>query len=150
MIFVSFKDVKCETWQDTYGNIYKLLQKEFERLTVELAWKSSKIEGNTYTLIETETLLKDLKEAVKFEGFSDIVKEEIASLEKKLQANLDHSLTHFEKEIRKIIADEIIPRYHGQKGRIIYSLREDTDLSEAYRILKDEKEYKEILAPTKK
>ena len=31
VIFVSFKDVKCETWQDTYGNIYKLLQKELER-----------------------------------------------------------------------------------------------------------------------
>ena len=103
----------------------------------------------SYDLISVK-VLKDLKEAVKFEGFSDIVKEEIASLEKKLQANLDHSLTHFEKEIRKIIADEIIPRYHGQKGRIIYSLREDTDLSEAYRILKDEKEYKEILTPAKK
>ncbi|MCR4623307.1 MAG: Fic family protein [Alphaproteobacteria bacterium] len=37
----------------------KLLQKEFERLTVELAWKSSKIEGNTYTLLDTERLLKD-------------------------------------------------------------------------------------------
>jgi Fic family protein len=37
----------------------KLLQKEFERLTIELAWKSSKIEGNTYTLLDTERLLKD-------------------------------------------------------------------------------------------
>lgn len=37
----------------------KLLQKEFERLTVELAWKSSRIEGNTYTLLDTERLLKD-------------------------------------------------------------------------------------------
>ena len=37
----------------------KLLQKELERLTVELAWKSSKIEGNTYTLLDTERLLKD-------------------------------------------------------------------------------------------
>ncbi len=36
-----------------------LLQKEFERLTVELAWKSSKIEGNTYTLLDTERLLND-------------------------------------------------------------------------------------------
>ena len=34
-----------------------LRQKEFERLTVELAWKSSKIEGNTYTLLDTERLL---------------------------------------------------------------------------------------------
>ena len=37
----------------------RLLQKEFERLTVELAWKSSKIEGNTYTLLDTERLLKE-------------------------------------------------------------------------------------------
>ncbi len=31
VIFISFKDVKCETRADTYDNIYKLLQKEFER-----------------------------------------------------------------------------------------------------------------------
>lgn len=37
----------------------RLLQKEFERLTIELAWKSSKIEGNTYTLLDTERLLKE-------------------------------------------------------------------------------------------
>ena len=123
---------------------FEITDQEYEEFK-----KLLKSRNFSYDLISVK-VLKDLKEAMKFEGFSDIVKEEIASLEKKLQANLDHSLTHFEKEIRKIIADEIIPRYHGQKGRIIYSLREDTDLSEAYRILKDEKEYKEILAPTKK
>ena len=123
---------------------FEITDQEYEEFK-----KLLKSRNFSYDLISVK-VLKDLKEAVKFEGFSDIVKEEIASLEKKLQANLDHSLTHFEKEIRKIIADEIIPRYHGQKGRIIYSLREDTDLSDAYRILKDEKEYKEILAPTKK
>ncbi len=31
VIFVSFKDVKCENWQNTYSNIYKLLQNEFKR-----------------------------------------------------------------------------------------------------------------------
>ena len=103
----------------------------------------------SYDLISLK-VLKDLKEAANFEGFGEIVKEEIASLEKKLQTNLDHSLKHFEKEIRALIADEIIHRYHGQKGRIIYSLREDTDLNEAYRILENEKEYKEILSPVKK
>lgn len=36
-----------------------ILKKEFERLTIELAWKSSKIEGNTYTLLDTERLLKE-------------------------------------------------------------------------------------------
>lgn len=36
-----------------------LVKKELERLTIELAWKSSQIEGNTYTLLDTELLLKD-------------------------------------------------------------------------------------------
>jgi Fic family protein len=40
-----------------------ILQKEYERITIELSWKSSKIEGNTYSLIDTEILIKDQKEA---------------------------------------------------------------------------------------
>lgn len=40
-----------------------LLQKELERITIELSWKSSKIEGNTYTLIDTETLIREHKES---------------------------------------------------------------------------------------
>ncbi len=33
-------------------------KKEFERLLIELSWKSSQIEGNTYDLLDTEQLLK--------------------------------------------------------------------------------------------
>jgi Fic family protein len=33
--------------------------KELERLAIDLSWKSSQIEGNTYTLLETELLLKE-------------------------------------------------------------------------------------------
>lgn len=40
------------------------LKKEFERLTVEFSWKSSQIEGNTYSLIDTEILIKENKEAI--------------------------------------------------------------------------------------
>lgn len=32
---------------------------ELERLAIDLSWKSSQIEGNTYSLLETERLLKD-------------------------------------------------------------------------------------------
>jgi fido (protein-threonine AMPylation protein) len=38
-------------------------RKELERLVIELSWKSSRIEGNTYSLLETELLIKDQKEA---------------------------------------------------------------------------------------
>ncbi len=38
-------------------------RKEMERLGVDLSWKSSQIEGNTYSLLETEKLLKERQEA---------------------------------------------------------------------------------------
>jgi Fic family protein len=37
--------------------------KEMERLAIDLSWKSSQIEGNTYTLLETERLLKEKETA---------------------------------------------------------------------------------------
>ncbi|MBU1085017.1 MAG: Fic family protein [Candidatus Beckwithbacteria bacterium] len=39
------------------------LKRELERYVIDLSWKSSHIEGNTYTLLETETLLKQNLEA---------------------------------------------------------------------------------------
>lgn len=38
-------------------------RKEMERLGVDLSWKSSQIEGNTYSLLETERLLRESKTA---------------------------------------------------------------------------------------
>lgn len=40
-----------------------IYRKELERFIIELSWKSSKIEGNTYSLLDTETLIKQSIEA---------------------------------------------------------------------------------------
>jgi len=59
-----FKELN-KKYQDRIKNMSDdILKKEFERLTIELSWKSSKIEGNTYSLIDTEVLIKENKEAV--------------------------------------------------------------------------------------
>lgn len=42
---------------------HQIRKKEFERLLIELSWKSSKIEGNTYSLLDTENLIKNNVEA---------------------------------------------------------------------------------------
>lgn len=42
------------------GNEYR---REMERLGIDLSWKSSQIEGNTYSLLETERLLRESKTA---------------------------------------------------------------------------------------
>lgn len=67
-----------------------LLQKELERITIELSWKSSKIEGNTYTLLDTEALIKEHTEAA---GHS---KEEAVMILNHKKA-LDYILTNKEK-----------------------------------------------------
>jgi len=59
---------ELETLQDKYRyNIAQLAKpeykKELERLAIDLSWKSSQIEGNTYSLLETERLLKDKETA---------------------------------------------------------------------------------------
>lgn len=41
----------------------EIYRKEMERLAIDLSWKSSQIEGNTYSLLETERLLVDKKTA---------------------------------------------------------------------------------------
>ncbi|MCK5629313.1 MAG: Fic family protein [Nanoarchaeota archaeon] len=38
-----------------------LINKEYERILIEFSWKSSRIEGNTYSLLNTEQLIKDNK-----------------------------------------------------------------------------------------
>ena len=50
----------CHRMRDYPKELY---DKEMERLGIDLSWKSSEIEGNTYTLLETVNLLKDSVEA---------------------------------------------------------------------------------------
>ena len=64
-----------QEYQDNISSLSATLyKKELERLTIELSWKSSQIEGNTYSLLETERLFLE-KEAAE-----DKTKEEATML----------------------------------------------------------------------
>lgn len=67
-IFTKDEVEKLSNLQNQFSiNIAKLsvteFNKEFERLAIDLSWKSSQIEGNTYSLLETERLLKEKETA---------------------------------------------------------------------------------------
>lgn len=67
-IFTDNEIVKLSNLQIQFSeNISKLsiaeFNREFERLAIDLSWKSSQIEGNTYSLLETERLLKEKETA---------------------------------------------------------------------------------------
>jgi fido (protein-threonine AMPylation protein)/predicted transcriptional regulator len=67
-VFSEAEMLKLKLLQSNYQqNVSKLsdsaYKKEMERLAIDLSWKSSQIEGNTYTLLETERLLLDKETA---------------------------------------------------------------------------------------
>lgn len=81
-----------------------LYKKEIERLTIELSWKSSQIEGNTYSLLETERLFLE-KEAAK-----NRTKEEAIMLLNHKDA-LDYLLKH--KDLAKELNVRVIEEVHS-------------------------------------
>ncbi len=67
-IFTEGEILKLQELEYIYTkNVSQLSEKEYtrelERLAIDLSWKSSQIEGNTYSLLETERLLKEKETA---------------------------------------------------------------------------------------
>ena len=81
-----------------------------------------------------------------FEGYLTDASDEFKALEKKLSHNLERDLDHFSKDIKEMIAVEIIKRYYYQRGSIIQQLKDDKDLKEAVGILTAPEKYKEMLS----
>lgn len=67
-VFTKVELVKLSKLQNEYSVNIKHLsdaeyKRELDRLAIDLSWKSSQIEGNTYSLLETERLLKERETA---------------------------------------------------------------------------------------
>lgn len=98
-----------------------------------------------------ETMLSDLKETAKIEGYAnDSINAQFEILEKMLKHNLNRDLDNNRKEISELLANEIIKRYYYQKGQIIENLKNDNALDSAAVILNDLNVYRKILSPVKK
>ena len=77
-----------------------IFKREVERFIVEFSWKSSRIEGNTYTLLETDILIRQMKEA---EGHTR--EEAVMILNHK--AAVEEILKH-RQEYRRLTLDKVI------------------------------------------
>lgn len=95
---------------------------------------------------ESYKVLKKLKKTLEMEGYAEATKAEVEKMEQTLQHNLDHDLNYFAKDVKRLISDEIIKRYYSQKGGIIFSLRDDTDIAESFKLLDDIARYRNILS----
>ena len=94
---------------------------------------------------QSEKVLKNLKEVAEFEGYMTDASAEYKALEAKLTPNLDRDLDRFRSELTRMIAGEIVKRYHFQRGEMIQNLKEDKVLDKAIEVLGDKTQYDEAL-----
>ena len=94
---------------------------------------------------QSEAMLKKLKEMAEFEGYMEGASDEFAALEKKLQHNLDLELERFSKDIKPLIAEEIVKRYYFERGAVQETLKDDADLKKALEVLQQLEEYNKVL-----
>lgn len=98
---------------------------------------------------QSEAMLKSLKEMAEFEGYLEGAKDEFAALEKKLQHNLDLELDRFEKDIKPLLAEEIVKRHYFERGAVQETLKDDKGLKKAIEVLQNPAEYVSILTVRK-
>ena len=123
--------------------------KEFELTDADYEEFKNKVKGADFKYDQqSEKILNTLKEAADFEGYMNDASDEFKALENKLKHNLDRDLDYFSKDIKKMIAEEIIKRYYYQEGAIIQQLKDDKDLDEAVKVLTNPERYQQILSVT--
>lgn len=103
--------------------------------------------GFTYEK-DSKKVLNELKSTLKEEAMSEMVKEELAALEAKLDNNIDADFVTYRKEVELLLSSEIVSRYHYQAGELQQSLKFDRCLKEATRVLNDMALYRNKLKPS--
>ena len=104
--------------------------------------------GFTYDPVSKKQLDQLVKTA-QFEGYYDDAKEAFDNLEKKLNHDVAVDLEKHKQVLLQVIEADIIAAYYYQAGSIESGLQYDRQVKEAQKLLKNQEEYKKILAPKK-
>lgn len=106
-------------------SVYSISDQDYKNF---LSWlKGKEYDYTTYLEKSVEDMRKN---AEKVEYYPEI-KAQIEALEKRVKHSKEQDLVTHQKEIRKILSEEIISRYYFQEGMIAAGLRGDVDVMEA-------------------
>ena len=95
---------------------------------------------------KTQELFNKMKKTAEKEDYYDAAKDDFAALEKMLKLDVNKDLDLFNEEIKELLGIEIVKRYYYQKGSIQFSLKRDTELDAATKLLGDMNEYNGLLS----
>lgn len=118
---------------------FEISDEEYDAFVKEM------VDGKFSYKYRSGSVLELLEKAARRDGCYDRAKDKIGELKTLLQPDLEGDLQKNKKNIKKLLADEIIPRYYYQKGAVVQQLKDDVDLQEALDILADRERYDKIL-----
>ena len=95
---------------------------------------------------ESDKLLNDLREKSKKEKYYDAIAADLKAAENKMTAEKKAEILSHKKDITDLIEKEISSRYYYEKGKIQMGLRNDKEIDEAIKLLKDTPRYQKILS----
>lgn len=102
------------------------------------------VESRNFTYeTDSEKLLKQLKDKSSKDGFT--LDAEIKALDAKIKAEKKTDITQLKAAIVDLIEKEIVGRYYYQTGKIKIGLRNDKEIEEAIKVLREQARYQQVL-----
>jgi len=118
---------------------WKLSDEEYNRFVV---WMKDK---NYNYQSELERELKELTEVAKSEKYYNDVKPQLDLIQNRINESRKNELNLYKEEIRMLLEEEIVARFHLEKGSVEAGFKYDQDVKKAAEILHNPAQYKKIL-----
>lgn len=109
------------------------------------AFKKFVLEHDFTYSTASEEMLKKMKKTAEEEGFYDDLESEYDSLLAKVVPSKERDLEKFKSEIIRLLENEIVSRYHYQRGRAQHAFKDDEYVKAAMEVFNKQGEYNTIL-----
>jgi carboxyl-terminal processing protease len=97
-----------------------------------------------------EKSLEDLKKYAEKEPYYDGIKDTIEELKQKVSHNKEQDLITHQQEIKDALREELVSRYYYQEGVVEASLKNDPEIEEVMKLMKDMRRVNEMLTASVK
>ena len=94
---------------------------------------------------ETQQTLSQLRQKAERDKYLDRIEGELNAIEQKIRDDKQADLQAFKKEIKELIGDEIVIRYHYIQGVARHNSHLDPEILEAIKVLQDPARYHKII-----
>jgi len=112
----------------------------FEKFTNWLQNKNYSYESDT-----EKTLDKLINEA-KDDKYYTFLEKELAAVLTEIESHKNEDISTFEDEIKQVLKEEIMARYHKRQGMIQSSFKTDKEVRKAIEVLNDSNKYRSVLS----